>query len=32
MEDVAMVARRLKALETNFVFTGGSVVKCYFDA
>ena len=31
LEDVAMVARRLKALETHFVFTGGSVVTLLLD-
>ena len=31
LEDVAMVARRLKALETHFVFTGGSVVALLLD-
>ncbi len=31
LDDVAMVARRLKALETHFVFTGGSVVSLLMD-
>ena len=31
LEDVAMVARRLKSLETHFVFTGGSVVTLLLD-
>lgn len=31
LEDVVMVAGRLKALETNFVFTGGAVVALLLD-